>query len=204
MFLSLVQNEILYYENQATYQDLNITNFNFSSPDTTNNASITEYSIEQGLKSIIDDSLLAFASAQLVLHYTTSTTQTSGNLTVGAVRVGTKGYVYSLFAFNLVLILLFIEEMVRTRFWGNLPLFDYNDLKGVILASSMGGPALANKVAETHKQHESVWFANPSDRTASDVKVQLKCRDDGSVEIVGAQEHAYTLIEGGMEGKSFE
>lgn len=90
MFLSLIQNEILYYDNTTKYPDWNITDFSsdFSSPDTTTNASINEYSIEQGLKSLIDDSLLAFASAQLVLHYENSSQVTNGSLTVGAVSVG--------------------------------------------------------------------------------------------------------------------
>ncbi|KAL9138442.1 MAG: hypothetical protein Q9175_000326 [Cornicularia normoerica] len=74
MFLSLIQNEILYDEHTTSYQNWNITDFDFdiSGPNTTNNASIKAYSIEQGLKSLIDDSLFAFASAQLVLHYENS------------------------------------------------------------------------------------------------------------------------------------
>lgn len=196
MFLSLIQNEILYYDNTTRYQDWNITDFSsdFSSPDTTRNASINEYSIEQGLKSLIDDSLLAFASAQLVLHYEDSSTVTTGSLTVGAVLVGTRGYVYSLFAFNLLLVLILIEEMFRTRCWANLPLFDYNDLKCVIIASSMGGKGLANKVVVAHEKSDSVWVADHKDRCASGIRVQLKCREDGSVELVSAEDRGYELV----------
>lgn len=203
MFLSLIQNEILYYENNTKYQDWNITDFDsdISSPDSTNNISITVYSIEQGLKSLIDDSLLAFASAQLVLHYENSSQVTNGTLTVGAVLVGTRGYVYSLFTFNLLLILILIEEMFRTRCWANLPLFNYNDLKGVIVASSMGGKELANKVVAAHEERESVWVADPHDKTASGIRVQLKCREHGSVELVSVQEHEYKLIEGDSDMK---
>ncbi|CAD6572545.1 MAG: hypothetical protein ASARMPRED_005446 [Alectoria sarmentosa] len=197
MFLSLIQNEIVYYANTTKYQDWNITDFSsdISSPDTTTNASITEYSIEQGLKSLIDDSLLAFASAQLVLHYENSSQVTTGSLTVGAVLVGTRGYVYSLFVFNLLLILTLIEEMFRTRCWANLPLFDYNDLKGVIVASSMGGKELANMVVAAHEKSESVWVADPHDKTASGIRVQLKCRDHGSVELVSVQDREYELVD---------
>ena len=197
MFLSLIQNEILYYDNTTQYQDWNITDFSsdFSSPDTTTNVSINTYSIEQGLKSLIDDSLLAFASAQLVLHYENSSQVTTGSLTVGAISVGTRGYVYTLFAFNLLLILILIEEMFRTRCWANLPLFDYNDLKGVIVASSMGGKELANKVATAHEKSDSVWVADPRDKCASGIRVQLKCREDGSVELVSVQDDKYELVE---------
>ncbi|MCJ1454530.1 hypothetical protein MMC28_004883 [Mycoblastus sanguinarius] len=197
MFRSLVENEILYYDNTT----LNITNFNLNSPYSSADAVIMDYSIEQGLKSLIDDSLLAFASAQLVLNHNASTNNTFGLLTVGAVRVGTQGYVYSLFVFNFVLILIFVEEIFRTRFWATLPLFDYNDLKGVIIASSMGGTDLANKIIGLHKQRDAVWMADPRDRIVSDVRVELKCRDQGKVELVAAQELEYTLVEEGVDSK---
>lgn len=177
MFLSLIQNEKLYADNLRS---------DTSSPDT-NNTSILEYSIVQGIKSLMDDSLLAFASAQLVLHYENSSQVTPGSLTVGAVVFDTRGYVYSLFAFNLLLILILIEEMLRTRCWANLPLFDYNDVKGVIVASSMGGEELANKLVATHERRDTVWVADPHDKTASGIRVQLKCREDGSVELVSVQ-----------------
>ena len=200
MFLSLIQNEILYYDNTTRYQDWNITDFgsDFFSPNITTNASINTHSVEQGLKSLIDDSLMAFASAQLVLHYENSSRVTIGSLTVGAVSVGTKGYVYSLFAFNLLLILILMEEMFRTRCWANLPLFDYNDLKGVIIASSMGGKELANKVVAAHEKSKSVWVADHKDKCASGIRVQLKCREDGSVELVSAEDHEYELVIKGL------
>lgn len=196
MFLSLIQNEMLYYSNSTKYQDWNITDFNFdvASPETTTNVSIRGYSIEQGLKSLIDDSLLAFASAQLVLHYDSSHVS-NGSLTVGAVSVGTSGYAYSLFVFNLLLIMILVEEMFRTRCWANLPLFDYNDLKGVIVASSMGGRELADKVVAAHEKRETIWVANPRDETTSGIRVQLKCREHGSVELVNVQDEEYKRVE---------
>ena len=198
MFRSLIENEILYYHNATS----NTTGLNLSSPDTTPDPKIIEYSIEQGLKSLLDNSLLAFSSAQLVLNYNTSTRQQPGSLTVGAVRVGTPGFIYSLFAFNLVLILIFVEELVRTRFWATLPLFDYRDLKGVIIASSMGGIELANRAVATHKQNESVWVANPRDRMTGSIRVKLKPRDRGNVELVSVEEYEYSLDEWGGKLKS--
>ena len=190
MFLSLIQNENFYTRNSTRYMDWNISDFSSDSPnpDTIDNTSILEYSIVQGIKSLMDDSLLAFASAQLVLHYETSSQVKPGSLTVGAVVIGTRGYVYSLFAFNFLLILILFEEMLRTRCWANLPLFDYNDVKGVIVASSMGAKELAKKVVATHERRGSVWVADPHDKTASGMRVQLKCRDDGSVELVSVRE----------------
>ena len=143
MFLSLVQNEIQYDENSQP----NITDIDPDSLDTTNNATIMIYSIEQGIKSLLDDSLLAFASAQLVLNYNTSLNATNGTLDIGAVRVGSEAYVYILFAFNILLILTFVLAILLTRFWAHLPLFDYKqDSKSIDFAGAMGGRDAAEAV----------------------------------------------------------
>ena len=84
--------------------------------------------------------------------------------------------------------------MLRTRCWAKLPFFDYNDLKGVIIASSMGGKELANKAVAAHKKSESVWVAGHKDTCASGIRVQLKCRDDGPVELVSVDDHEYYLV----------
>ena len=138
MFLSLVVDEINYNTNFG----LNISAFDTTgtkSSDTTPDTSTLTYSITQGLKSLIDDSLLAFASAQLALHYNTSVKPVNGTLTGSAIQFGTKPYVYAIFAFNSLLILFFIEEAFRTHFWAALPSSNYNDLKSVVVASSIGG-----------------------------------------------------------------
>lgn len=135
---SLVVDEINYNANFS----LNISNFDttgIKSPDATPDTSTLTYSITQGLKSLIDDSLLAFASAQLVLHYNTSAKPVNGTLTTSAIQFGTKPYVYAIFAFNILLILLFIEESFRTHFWAALPSSNYNDLRSVVVASSIDG-----------------------------------------------------------------
>lgn len=61
IFLSLIIDKIDYKANFSP----NISNFNttsIKSLDTTSNTSILTYSIRKGLKSLIDNSLLAFAS----------------------------------------------------------------------------------------------------------------------------------------------
>lgn len=113
--------------------------------------STLNYSIEKGLKSIIDDFLLAFASAQLVLNGDTSTNNTDGLLEVSAVQYGNQGYNYSLFAFNIILIIIFIEEVIRTHLWSGLPARDNDNLNAVILASSLGRIELGNKVDAVYK-----------------------------------------------------
>ena len=87
MFLSLVVDE----RNYAANFSLDISDFESSgikSPNATTDA--LTYSIARGLESLIDDSLLAFASAQLVLNYNTSVRTVDGTLTTSAIQFGTK------------------------------------------------------------------------------------------------------------------
>ena len=145
MFLSLIENEILYYAEP----NVSITNFiqhDLDAPAISRNITDVGYSLEQGLKSLLDDSLLAFASAQLILNFNTSYKTTNGTIAIPAVQFGTKGYIYALFVFNIVLFLIYIEEMLRTRFWAALPPFDHNDLTSVLLASYTEGTGLLDEV----------------------------------------------------------
>ncbi len=129
-------------------------------------------SIEMALESLLDDFLLAFSSAQIVLENSTSTR--NGNLTVGGISLGTKGYVYSVFAVNSVIVVIFLEEFIRTKGWQGLPKFDYTDIKSVVIASSMGGSSIADTVVAQHKKHDELWDADEDDRIAGGIRVQLK------------------------------
>ena len=136
MFLSLIVDERNYAAN-FTLDLANFTSNGTKSPDTT--PGVLTYSIKKGLESLIDDSLLAFASAQLALHYDTSVRSVNGTLTTNGIQFGTKPYVYAIFAFDILLILFFVEEAFRTHFWAMLPSSSYNDLNSVVVASSLGG-----------------------------------------------------------------
>lgn len=128
-------------------------------------------SIEKALESLLDDSLFAFSSAQIILEHSTSTR--NGNLTVGGISFGTKGYVYSLFAVNSVIVVIFLEELIRTKGWKRLSKFDYTDIKSVIIASSSGGSGIADTVVTEHKEHNDLWEADENDRIAGTIRVQL-------------------------------
>ena len=181
MFSSLVENEISFYAKTL----LNINDFirlDLDSPDTSKNATIMEYSIVQGFKSLIDSSLLAFASAQLVLSSNTPSNPTNGTLTIGAVQVGTRGFVYSLFVFNVVLILIYLEETFRTRFWAGLPFLDPNDLKSVLVARFTDGTGLVNKtVGVASAKDDSMWRTISKDRTVDKLRIRVVQRGLGLI-----------------------
>ena len=197
MFLSLVVDEIDYEANFSP----NISDFNTTSiknSDTTSDTSTLTYSIRQGLESLIDDSLLAFASAQLLLNYNTSVRTVDGTLTTSGIQFGTKPYVYAIFAFNILLILFFIEEAFRTHFWAALPSSKYNDLRSVIVASSIGGAKLGNKGSGMihREEHSSVGMkyrtADKAEQLLNEEQDTLKwSRAEGdSIELLERAEHA--------------
>ena len=197
MFLSLVVDEIDYEANFSP----NISDFNTTSiknSDTTSDTSTLTYSIRQGLESLIDDALLAFASAQLLLNYNTSVRTVDGTLTTSGIQFGTKPYVYAIFAFNILLILFFIEEAFRTHFWAALPSSKYNDLRSVIVASSIGGAKLGNKGSGLihREEHSSAGMkyrtADKAEQLLNEEQDTLKwSRAEGdSIELLERAEHA--------------
>ncbi len=182
MFLSLIQNEILYYAEP----NISITDFINNdpvAPAISRNITDVAYSLEQGLKSLLDDSLLAFASAQLILNFNTSHKTTNGTIAIGAVQVGTKGYIYALFVFNIVLFLIYIEEMFRTRFWDALPDFDHNDLKSVLIASYSEGMGLLDEVdGSPSPKSKPEWGAHSRSKDWNKFRVRLV---KGSLQLMG-------------------
>ncbi|MCJ1295993.1 hypothetical protein MMC34_007558 [Xylographa carneopallida] len=145
------------------------------------------YPVEHAIRSILDDSLLAFSSAQLMIANATKPMNMTASVQV--VQFGTPQYIYLLFAFNSLLILTFLHEMSRTRAWRHLPVFDYNDIKSVIAASSMGGTALADEIATRHTQTGTVWIADSKDIVAGAVHVQMRAQNDTGTPRLVLAEH---------------
>ncbi|TEY87374.1 hypothetical protein BOTCAL_0003g00550 [Botryotinia calthae] len=110
--------------------------------------------IENSVTAMMDDLLVAYASAQLMIANDTKTV--NATVTYAAVRLGQPIYVYSVFMVNLAIILIVTLEAVRTRSWTLLTPFDYNDLSSLASASSRGGYHLANALAAVARKVENV------------------------------------------------
>lgn len=89
-----------------------------------------------------DDMLGAYAAAQLMVGNLTQST--SATLRVTAMAVGEIKYSIAVFAVNIVVILLFLIEIIRTRGWKDLPDFDVADVRHLVIAASEGGMELGN------------------------------------------------------------
>jgi hypothetical protein len=166
--------------------------------------------IAESIETLIDDSLLATASAQLMIakdSYTVTPTVYRKGL-----RIGGKRDVVTLVIVNALIIVLFIEEALRTRNWRTLSKFDYSNVEDIIVATSLGGPTLGNAVLR-----KSSWVGGGLTKAAGDVKVILshgdhvqlgiasaetkeRCSEDG-VELIPSEYSRRRYSEGGRYGE---
>lgn len=101
---------------------------------------------------MIDDMLVAYASAQLMIARETAPTPVV--VTSSAMPLGEDAYAYATFAVNLAVLLLVIIEGIRTKDWKKLVVIDYYD-PAVLVASSA-----ARCRKGVHRDH-AVWKCKP-------------------------------------------
>jgi hypothetical protein len=109
------------------------------------------------------------------------TNSTVPTVSAVAYNVGQKAYAIAVIALNAGVVIVFIAESLRTRRWNDLPKFNYNDVKSVVIASSLGGSAVGDDVLS-----RSSWIGDPSDRAAGATKVVLKSEQGAVLRLVPA------------------
>lgn len=87
---------------------------------------------------------------RLTSDYSTAS-YTTVTVSVPALRFGQPAFIYAVFALNTIVLLVFIFESLRTRFWHDLPCFDYLDPRDLIVAASRGGAQLAKAAGDLSK-----------------------------------------------------
>ncbi|KAM0699751.1 hypothetical protein Q7P36_000754 [Cladosporium allicinum] len=93
----------------------------------------TLHGLSNALEVMIDDMLVAYGSAQLMIaeQYTPTTALFKST----AMRIGQDPYIYAILAVNLMILILFIFEGVRTRGWKQVAVLDYSDPAVLIVAA---------------------------------------------------------------------
>lgn len=104
-------------------------------------ASATLAGLTNSVTAMVDDLLVAYSSAQLMIMNDTSLAPTT--VQIHAFTYGSTLYIYLTFAINTAILLLLAEEAFRTRCWKDLLHFDYMDPRTLIIGASMGGCAVA-------------------------------------------------------------
>ena len=92
--------------------------------------------LENAFTAMVDDMLVAYASAQAIVSE--DTLGTPCVLTVAALRIGQDVYIYAIFIINIVTVLLVAVEAVRTSRWKRLVEFDFLDVGAVVIAAAGG------------------------------------------------------------------
>ena len=138
--------------------------------------------VSDAVDSFIDNILLAYASADLMI--TKDFVPSNVTSEEAAIVFGTPVYIYLVFITNLISFLVYIAEALRTRGWRDLTTFNYMDVKTVIVATSMGGTGIADKVNTLHEENDSSWRAERKDRIAGQIHAQLERSSQGVAAIV--------------------
>ncbi|RBR23989.1 uncharacterized protein FIESC28_03299 [Fusarium coffeatum] len=102
---------------------------------------VTLEGIENSITAMVDDMLVAYASAQFMVGGFKK--DVSGTIRVTAIVIGEKKFAIAAFALNMVVVALFILEAIRTRGWRDITEFDPSDIRHVMIAASEGGTDLA-------------------------------------------------------------
>ena len=142
------------------------------------------YAITTSVESMIDDILLGLSSSQIVIA--NSTKPTPAIAQISAVRLGQSSSIYAIATVNLLLIALSIYEIIRTHGWRHLLVFDYRDIKSVIIATSLRGSAIAEHSGTEHEKAGIEWIGDPADRIAGSIQVKLAHEGRGTAIVLGS------------------
>ncbi|OQU97041.1 hypothetical protein CLAIMM_03044 [Cladophialophora immunda] len=135
----------------------------------TQDNSVLLAAVEESYAAMIDDILVAYGASQLLNAQDTKETVVVGQRQ--AVHIGKHIWIYFTLAFNGAIVLVFLLELIRTRFWSGLSRFDYTNIKCTITAASAGGMAIANKIVcapdrqgkQDGESSVQPWDGSPSD-----------------------------------------
>lgn len=147
---SVRQFELISNDQTNLYQSLvgnsfisSIANYNISRA---NAVALTQESaslagLTSSLTAMLDDILAAYSSAQLMVGNQTASTATE--IRVVSMQVGQLLYICFELILNCVILLIVLEEAIRTRGWRDLGAWDYMDIRNVVISSSRGGQDIA-------------------------------------------------------------
>jgi hypothetical protein len=164
-----------------------------------NNAS-TLAGIEAVLTSIMDDALVAFASAQMMLLRDTA--PVSVVVTSSAYAFGTAPYIYAVVAITFVVTAVYVLEACRTRGWRGLSKFDFMDVKSVIIAASEGGTAIVKEAQALHQSRGTKWYADVHDGLVGRICVRLGKSVEGSIAVLLSERRPPRRVYTGLVSRS--
>ena len=138
LFQSLLGNSFV-----ASINSYNLSQANSSTPLTESASTLA--GLTNSITAMMDDILLGYASAQLIVSNQTFPTQAT--VTIQPMVFGDPLFVFFVIVSNCFCLLLVVEEAIRTRCWKDLQGWDYMDIRSLIHSASRGGRGLADEMA---------------------------------------------------------
>ena len=147
--------------------------------------------VADAITSLLDNILVTYGSAQLMVAKEGVPLQVQSQVT--AIVIGTSSYVFPIFALNLLICLVYLIEVCRTRGWPHLSSFNFMNIERVIIGTSAGGTAIANKAHGSHETPSSVRQVSRSDRVIERIRLRLDSNSAGLVAVALATEEEERL-----------
>jgi hypothetical protein len=151
---------------------------------TANEPSMVNAAVADSFAAILDDILVAYGAAQLVLSNASTGVPITG--IYQTVRIGRKAYIYATLTVNILILVAVAVETVRTRLWYRLPDFEYSNIVDVAVAASAGGTGLAEAVTRRERVGRASGTRNEKGGTAVKIRVRAK-RGERTAIVVAAE-----------------
>jgi hypothetical protein len=149
--------------------------------DTPNATEASLTGLENSVAAMIDDMLVAFASAQIMI--VNDTKIVPAIVVVDALQIGEAQYIWIIVLLNTIIFLIVGGEALRTRGWHGLTDFNYMDPRNLVIGSSRGGSDLADVADDMTTRHEEE--ARKQGRSKSDGIDGIKIMQEGSRIVLG-------------------
>ncbi|KAF1810596.1 hypothetical protein P152DRAFT_450967 [Eremomyces bilateralis CBS 781.70] len=118
----------------------------------------TMRAIEDYVASLVDNILIGLVSTRMIVG--NESAPVSMRVTAPAMKLGDLRFIIGVFAMNLMLLLLYCVEALRTRFWGKCPDVDLFDLTGLVKGISDGSLLITPDSENDHqRQSFDLWVS---------------------------------------------
>ena len=147
--LELISNDLTSYYRSTLGDAFNASISDYRTSVAGGNDSLSEMQIvmkgmENAITSLVDDILGGYASAQLVVGGFKKSAPV--RVEISTLRIGSRAYIIASAVITGLIALLVIGEGIRMRWWKDLPTFDYQDNRGLVVGASRGGRGFAEYV----------------------------------------------------------
>ncbi|KAL9617542.1 MAG: hypothetical protein Q9160_007659 [Pyrenula sp. 1 TL-2023] len=139
--------------------------------------------VKDSLESMLDNLLLAFASAQLMVYNDSHSAPAQAY--VQATAIGTPRDIYFVFALNVVVCVVYAAVLVFLSRGPGPGKFNFVDVKSVVVGTSRGGNGIGERVERAHRERGGRWMGEEDDEVAGGLKVRFR---HGEMEVKGEKE----------------